>query len=240
MASCLFCSAPITRPGARGPIPHYCSASCREKAKWRRQKAANPCPSCGGPMSRPSSSSSASPTCRRCKQAPCGTPAGYKRGCRCDPCRQAKNEWMRIYSKRRRDSGRPLERRRASRVCDHCGSLFGARLDALAVGRGRFCSDDCARRFQGWDGEARDRWRPSQALRNLVLERDGLVCQLCFSPVRPEVDPNHPRYPHLDHIVPRSRGGSDDESNLRCACRQCNVRRGSDTAWEPERAEVAS
>ena len=30
---------------------------------------------------------------------------------------------------------------------------------------------------------------------------------------------------HLDHAVPRSRGGADDESNLVLACASCNCRR---------------
>lgn len=49
-----------------------------------------------------------------------------------------------------------------------------------------------------------------------VLARDGYVCHLCGLPGADSVD----------HIIPRSRGGSDDESNLRAAHAVCNNRRG--------------
>lgn len=45
-----------------------------------------------------------------------------------------------------------------------------------------------------------------------VLERDGFKCTYCGSDQRLEVD----------HIVPRSRGGSNDDSNLTTACWRCN------------------
>ena len=35
----------------------------------------------------------------------------------------------------------------------------------------------------------------------------------------------HPDAPEVDHIVPKSRGGTDDEANLRCAHRRCNQKK---------------
>lgn len=35
-----------------------------------------------------------------------------------------------------------------------------------------------------------------------------------------------------DHVVPKSRGGSDDPSNLVWACRSCNSRKGARTPEE--------
>ena len=62
-------------------------------------------------------------------------------------------------------------------------------------------------------------WR---RLRALVLDRDAHRCtlplasgQLCGAFAT-----------HVDHVVPRSKGGSDALSNLRAACRPCNLRRG--------------
>lgn len=31
----------------------------------------------------------------------------------------------------------------------------------------------------------------------------------------------------VDHIIPLSKGGTDEESNLRCACKMCNYFKGS-------------
>lgn len=57
-------------------------------------------------------------------------------------------------------------------------------------------------------------------VRSAVLERDGLICQLCFEPVeRSDV--------HLDHIVPYSKGGKETISNLRVTHSLCNIRRGA-------------
>lgn len=45
-----------------------------------------------------------------------------------------------------------------------------------------------------------------------LIERDGYICQECDS--QSELT--------IDHIMPISKGGSDDLSNLRFLCRRCN------------------
>jgi len=52
------------------------------------------------------------------------------------------------------------------------------------------------------------------AARKAVFERDGLRCTYCGSEEGPF---------EVDHIVPRSRGGSNCPSNLTVACRPCNI-----------------
>jgi hypothetical protein len=58
-----------------------------------------------------------------------------------------------------------------------------------------------------------------------IAERDGWWCWLCGD----AIDQNAigPWQPTIDHLVPRSRGGSNDLANLRLAHRRCNNRRGS-------------
>ncbi|QEH35631.1 HNH endonuclease [Aquisphaera giovannonii] len=51
-----------------------------------------------------------------------------------------------------------------------------------------------------------------------VAERAGHRCEYCRAP---EVIFNLPF--EVEHIVPSSRGGSDEESNLALACRACNL-----------------
>lgn len=237
MLRCALCGVEFEKTGRRGPAPKHCSERCRSRARWEAQKQQHHCPQCGGPMARPSSSSAKEPKCRTCWQRHGGA-GRYRKGCRCEVCKAGNAERMREYVAARKRAGNPVTyaRKTESAICAYCGREHQAVVGRDAVRR--FCSDLCSRRFKGWDGAPRDRWRPSQATRRRILERDGMTCQLCQSPVRTDVEPTHPRYPNLDHIVPRSLGGSDEESNLRCACRQCNVLRGADVDWTP--VEVAS
>ena len=57
--------------------------------------------------------------------------------------------------------------------------------------------------------------RIPDSIKATVLVRDGGRCRNCFSAVNLQVD----------HIIPRSKGGSSDESNLQTLCRRCNRRK---------------
>jgi 5-methylcytosine-specific restriction endonuclease McrA len=62
---------------------------------------------------------------------------------------------------------------------------------------------------------------------NIYL-RDGWICHLCKGPVDPDLrGKNSRRAPSLDHIIPRSEGGSNHYENLALAHRSCNSRRMS-------------
>lgn len=230
-AKCVRCSAAFEARGNQ----KYCDRSCRDKDVWDRQKASNPCPGCGQPMARRSTSSSVDQKCRACRTtSDHGTYAMYKKhGCRCESCREANRVEHARWRDRRKRLGKSVKPT-ARRDCEQCGSGFLGRLD---TGQ-RFCSTECAKRAQGFNGTPRDenRFRVSKRIRSEIYEDAGWKCTLCESPVRPEESVHHPRYPTLDHIVPRSRGGSDDRSNLRLACRQCNTLRGSNVDWVPVKA----
>jgi 5-methylcytosine-specific restriction enzyme A len=55
-------------------------------------------------------------------------------------------------------------------------------------------------------------WRK---LRAHILERDRHTCQVCGE-----------RATQVDHIVPRSKGGTDNPANLRASCGWCNRSKG--------------
>jgi 5-methylcytosine-specific restriction endonuclease McrA len=70
--------------------------------------------------------------------------------------------------------------------------------------------------------------------RRAVLVRDGRRCQFshCERPAST-----------VDHVVPRSRGGAHEWTNVIAACPQCNARKGDrllhELGWRLKRAPVA-
>src|SRR5690625_2693919 len=65
------------------------------------------------------------------------------------------------------------------------------------------------------------------ALRGLVLAEYGRLCWLCHQPIDLRLSPRAPGGFSIDHVLPRSRGGTDDLDNLRPAHRRCNLSRGN-------------
>src|SRR3954468_16913892 len=72
--------------------------------------------------------------------------------------------------------------------------------------------------------------------RALVRARAGNRCEYCHldqrdSPIA---------LLHIEHIIPRSHGGSDDDGNLALACIDCNLHKGLNlTGIDPETKQVA-
>ncbi len=85
-------------------------------------------------------------------------------------------------------------------------------------------------------------------VRRSIYVRDHYVCRYCGAQLRPRtpkesyrmrrrnVPPAQRPWPTVDHVRPRSRGGSDDPENLVTACRPCNTQKGDRT---PEEADMA-
>lgn len=61
------------------------------------------------------------------------------------------------------------------------------------------------------------KWRARLLLRR---KRGGQHCRCCGTQM--QRSGNSPQRETLDHIVPRSRGGSNDIENLRLVCSSCN------------------
>ena len=67
------------------------------------------------------------------------------------------------------------------------------------------------------------------ALRQLVRQRAGGRCEYCHFPQ----DLSELQF-HVEHILPRQHGGTDDPGNLALACPECNLLKGPNlTAIEP-------
>ncbi|WP_319805247.1 HNH endonuclease [Microbacterium sp. YJN-G] len=148
-----------------------------------------------------------------------GTRNGYKKGCRCDQCREAENRRSRERYARHRAAGGYSDPGNVECTCLACGRAFKSSRSRS------FCSRECYRNGVGTAPE--HDWYISRGWRLFIYDRDGWRCQLCGGPVDMVAETTDPSAPTLDHIVPRSRGGSDDPDNLRLAHRGCNARRQS-------------
>ena len=73
----------------------------------------------------------------------------------------------------------------------------------------------------------------NERTRLLVRQRAKYLCEYCHSPERSSSD-----IFTIDHLMPRSLGGSDELGNLALACRRCNERRYNFTTGnDPETAK---
>ena len=72
------------------------------------------------------------------------------------------------------------------------------------------------------------------ATRDIVRRRAGERCEYCrLRQVHSEL--RH----HVEHIVAKQHGGSDDADNLALACHRCNLRKGPNlTGIDPQTGEV--
>jgi len=64
----------------------------------------------------------------------------------------------------------------------------------------------------------------SKETRSFVLDRNGFTCQMCGA-VAGEIHPYDPTRKtrlHIGHIIDKSKGGSDEPTNLRALCSVCN------------------
>jgi 5-methylcytosine-specific restriction endonuclease McrA len=70
-----------------------------------------------------------------------------------------------------------------------------------------------------------------QQLRNLVRDRAGNCCEYCG--LRDEESPLASL--HVEHVIPKKHGGTNDPSNLALACVACNLHKGPNVAgYDPQ------
>lgn len=107
---------------------------------------------------------------------------------------------------------------------DDYGDDFLYFLSCAFVDIFRFCGYDTTSNFVVEQGKFRcayvkakkvKRYVPSR-LRHIVLERDKFRCQDCGA------SPSTGAVLEVDHTIPVSKGGTNDMSNLRTLCSDCN------------------
>jgi len=92
---------------------------------------------------------------------------------------------------------------------------FGANMDFS----GSELAGKYKKRLKSQRQKTRSYLKPS--LRFKILHRDQYRCQACGA------SPYNGVELHIDHIVPVSKGGTNEESNLRALCSECNIGRGN-------------
>ena len=214
----------FTLPGKRPISCDGCGGRC-----WSSPKSAADgrqlCRSC-----RPRGTGNRKPPAPRCG---CGTVASYKRGCRCSECREASRVEAKAYRESRIAQGMLAQKRRTDRVY----RKPEAYPDCVV------CGETVLNGMVRSDAPMHNSCRPSgrqiaisKKDRLKIYMRDRLICQLCDSTVDLNLPTTDRWAATLDHIIPYSLGGSDDESNLRLTHRSCNSRRGAPS----EAAEAAA
>ena len=91
-----------------------------------------------------------------------------------------------------------------------------ANFDTQAMQAGRS-------RLPGWAYQRGEQYG-WENVKMYVRARDKYTCQYCGVVRPPDLE--------VDHVVPRSRGGTDRPNNLVAACHECNRRKGNQTATE--------
>lgn len=104
---------------------------------------------------------------------------------------------------------------RTPRPCLHHG------CSGLTIERNGYCDQHRNTKWEDHQGSRSTTTRgygaPWQRLRRLVIRRDNGLCQQCL---RQGVATQGK---DVDHITPKARGGSDEESNLEFLCAPCHA-----------------
>jgi len=109
--------------------------------------------------------------------------------------------------------GRNLEKLKAIN-CKNCGELFERKRKYQY-----FCSIEC--RYEHYKKNPNEKTivsSPFLILRFEILKRDNFQCQYCGR--NPKQDKCKLR---VDHIIPRSKNGTNEVNNLITSCEECNL-----------------
>jgi hypothetical protein len=113
--------------------------------------------------------------------------------------------------------------------CKHCGCLITKHFKR--AGRyGPICNECRRKWYQAHDAKKNNARRAAGAKIMSVYElaaRDGATCHLCRRKVDMSISGKAKWGPTIDHLVPVSKGGTNDPENLALAHRYCNTARGN-------------
>lgn len=213
---CKYCGESVSRTGAYGLIPDYCTKKCRSDADYKRHRDRR------NAEARAEAARVRSALRKVCPQ--CGETFAPKRRAAQRFCsKQCTNRFH-----RNRDFGECS--------ADGCSRLVRAR-SLCSMHWKRWARSEGMIENPKWDDRRRANHHKRRALKlklpadairpTEVYERDGWVCSLCDLPVDRNIAWPDPMSPSLDHVVPLSRGGHHVLENVALAHLECNTQKGN-------------
>ena len=175
-----------------------------------------------------------------------GTVSGYKNHkCRCDACKAAKREDARLYNlknaeqnrarsrkwqlenpeKRKEQTARYREKHREKRRADSLARYYKQmeeNPEKVRERRREWKRTEKGRAYQRVANYRRRSLPMSNEVRDWWLSQRNAVCAYCWAAMATEID----------HIIPISKGGTNDLDNLVPACRSCNASKNDRTLAE--------
>lgn len=116
-------------------------------------------------------------------------------------------------------------------TCDICNVTFTKphRVTGIAIQRGVYC-DDCRliaqqARYRKKTVRRQSQTRPSGVWVEQILEAYGSICYLCNNNIDMNLARTSRNGATVDHVIPLSRGGTDELENLRLAHWSCNLKK---------------
>ena len=85
--------------------------------------------------------------------------------------------------------------------------VCGKEVDAINKSKKRCCSSDCRKK--------------------LLAKTKPRNCPVCGKKIKPDAPRVYPAGPSIDHIIPLSRGGEHNWSNVQIAHIGCNIKKGN-------------
>lgn len=140
--------------------------------------------------------------------------SGYKSYCRSCEATRCREAYARLHGPVR--SGPPQVNHCA---CGVAIALTAEQCRGCWLARVKFRTDE--------ERRTKSHYYIHADVRRAVYERDDYVCHLCGCYVDTLCGHNDGEAPTLDHVIPRSLGGSHGFDNLRTAHRSCNGKRGN-------------
>lgn len=141
-------------------------------------------------------------------------------------CALPADHWARWYGKASEWTPRKPKRETATFQCANCQECEASYVVRWSGTPPKYCSDKCQRRVakrtrRAREHDARGDYTWSQVIRlHLLSDRRCSYCD------------EHVAQPEPDHVVPISRGGRNDISNILSCCQRCNGDKGDMTLTE--------